>query len=64
MMMVTVSTISKKFTEPIVQALQSLGVRNELTGRNDIQIGQAKISANAMVKVKNRMFSHGTLNVK
>ena len=50
-MMVTVSTISK-FTEPIVQALQSLGVNAELTGRNDIQVGQAKISGNAMVKVK------------
>ncbi|MGZ9321917.1 lipoate--protein ligase [Staphylococcus aureus] len=52
---------SQKFTEPIVQALQSLGVNAELTGRNDIQVGQAKISGNAMVKVKNRMFSHGTL---
>lgn len=51
----------QKFTEPIVQALQSLGVNAELTGRNDIQVGQAKISGSAMVKVKNRMFSHGTL---
>ncbi len=30
----------QKFTEPIVQALQSLGVNAELTGRNDIQVGQ------------------------
>ncbi|ATH62999.1 lipoate---protein ligase [Staphylococcus pasteuri] len=51
----------KKFTEPIVQALQSLGVNAEMTGRNDIQVGAAKISGNAMVKVKDRMFSHGTL---
>lgn len=51
----------KKFTEPIVQALQSLGVEAEMTGRNDIQMGNAKISGNAMVKVKSRMFSHGTL---
>lgn len=51
----------KKFTEPIVQALQSMGVDAEMTGRNDIQVGAAKISGNAMVKVKNRMFSHGTL---
>ena len=51
----------KKFTMPIVQALQSMGVNAEMTGRNDIQVGQAKISGNAMVKVKNRMFSHGTL---
>ncbi len=33
----------QKFTEPIVQALQSLGVNADLTGRNDIQVGQAKI---------------------
>ena len=51
----------KKFTMPIVQALQSMGVNAEMTGRNDIQVGQAKIYGNAMVKVKNRMFSHGTL---
>ena len=51
----------KKFTEPIVEALNKLGVNAELSGRNDIQVGQAKISGNAMVKVKDRMFSHGTL---
>ncbi|MCU5746016.1 lipoate--protein ligase [Staphylococcus sp. SQ8-PEA] len=51
----------KKFTEPIVEALRSLNVEAEMTGRNDIQVGQAKISGNAMVKVRNRMFSHGTL---
>ena len=51
----------KKFTDPIVQALQSMGVDAEMTGRNDIQVGSAKISGNAMVKVKDRMFSHGTL---
>ena len=38
-----------------------MGVDAEMTGRNDIQVGAAKISGNAMVKVKNRMFSHGTL---
>lgn len=51
----------KKFTEPIVEALKSLGVDAEMTGRNDIQVGKVKISGNAMVKVKERMFSHGTL---
>ena len=38
-----------------------MGVDAEMTGRNDIQVDTAKISGNAMVKVKNRMFSHGTL---
>lgn len=51
----------KKFTEPIVEALKSLGLDAEKSGRNDIQVGKAKISGNAMVKVKDRMFSHGTL---
>ncbi|MEX3490772.1 lipoate--protein ligase [Staphylococcus saprophyticus] len=51
----------KNFTEPIVEALQSLGVDADMSGRNDIQVGSAKISGNAMVKVKDRMFSHGTL---
>ena len=51
----------KKFTQPIVDALNNLGVNAEMTGRNDIQVGAAKISGNAMVKVKDRMFSHGTL---
>lgn len=51
----------KKFTEPIVEGLQSLGVDADMSGRNDIQVGSAKISGNAMVKVKDRMFSHGTL---
>lgn len=51
----------QKFTEPIVEALKSLGVDAKLSGRNDIQVGEAKISGNAMVKVKDRMFSHGTL---
>ena len=51
----------QKFTEPIVEALKSLGVDANLSGRNDIQVVEAKISGNAMVKVKDRMFSHGTL---
>ncbi|MCE5001699.1 lipoate--protein ligase [Staphylococcus pseudoxylosus] len=51
----------QKFTEPIVEALKSLGFDANLSGRNDIQVGEAKISGNAMVKVKDRMFSHGTL---
>ena len=44
-----------------MEALKSLGLDAEMSGRNDIQIGKAKISGNAMVKVKDRMFSHGTL---
>ncbi|MBP1994757.1 lipoate--protein ligase [Paenibacillus eucommiae] len=50
-----------KFTEPVVASLRKLGVDAELTGRNDIQVGQRKISGNAQFTSKGRMFSHGTL---
>lgn len=51
----------KKFTEPVVEALRNLGVEAALTGRNDIQVGERKISGNAQFATKGRMFSHGTL---
>lgn len=51
----------KKFTEPVVAALRSLGVEAELSGRNDIQVGERKISGNAQYFSGGRMFSHGTL---
>ncbi|WHY73302.1 lipoate--protein ligase [Fictibacillus enclensis] len=51
----------KKFTDPVVKALNKLGVHAELTGRNDIQVDEKKISGNAMFTTKGRMFSHGTL---
>lgn len=51
----------RKFTEPVVRALHQLGVQAELTGRNDIQVGDRKISGNAQFATKGRMFTHGTL---
>lgn len=51
----------RKFTEPVVQALRKLGVDAELTGRNDLQVGERKISGNAQFHSKGKMFSHGTL---
>ncbi|MDQ6420002.1 lipoate--protein ligase [Paenibacillus sp. LHD-117] len=51
----------KKFTEPVVKALRKLGVEAELTGRNDLQVGERKISGNAQFHTKGKMFSHGTL---
>ncbi len=51
----------RKFTEPVVKALQKLGVEAELTGRNDLQVGERKISGNAQFHTKGKMFSHGTL---
>lgn len=51
----------KKFTEPVVKALRELGVEAELTGRNDIQIGERKISGNAQFHSRGKIMSHGTL---
>ncbi|MGG1676640.1 lipoate--protein ligase [Neobacillus sp. NRS-1170] len=51
----------RKFTEPVIKALQKLGVNAELSGRNDIEVQGRKISGNAQFSTKGRMFSHGTL---
>lgn len=50
-----------KFTRPVIDALRKMGVDAELSGRNDIQVGERKISGNAQFSTKGRMFSHGTL---
>ncbi|HLR79354.1 MAG TPA: lipoate--protein ligase [Bacillota bacterium] len=50
-----------KFTKPVVEALNSVGVPAELEGRNDLVVNGRKISGNAMFSTKGRMFSHGTL---
>lgn len=51
----------RKFTEPVIQALQKLGVNAELSGRNDILVEGKKVSGNAQFSRRGRMFSHGTL---
>ncbi|WP_182200127.1 lipoate--protein ligase [Paraliobacillus salinarum] len=50
-----------KFTQPVVEALQQLGVPAELKGRNDLLANGRKISGNAQFTTRGRMFSHGTL---
>lgn len=51
----------KKFTQPIINVLQKLGVDAKLGGKNDIRIGDKKISGNAEHVYKNRVLHHGTL---
>lgn len=51
----------KKFTQPIVDALNKKGVPAEMQGRNDLAVNGRKISGNAMFSTRGRMFSHGTL---
>ncbi|HAB0008142.1 TPA_asm: lipoate--protein ligase [Listeria monocytogenes] len=50
-----------RFTEPVIQALQKLGVNAKLSGRNDIEVDGKKISGNAQFATKGRLYSHGTL---
>ena len=52
MMMMVIAFIILKVYDAHCTGLTIKGVNAEMTGRNDIQVGQAKISGNAMVKVK------------
>ncbi|ACB85750.1 lipoate--protein ligase [Natranaerobius thermophilus] len=51
----------EKFTRPIIEALNELGVKAELSGRNDILVDGKKISGNAQYYANGRILSHGTL---
>ncbi len=51
----------RKFTQPVVDVLQKLGITAELSGRNDILVDGKKISGNAQYVSGARMVSHGTL---
>ena len=50
-----------RYLQPIVDALRSLGVPAEFSGRNDLVINGRKISGNAMTFFGNRVLEHGTL---
>lgn len=47
----------------IINALKKLSIDAQLSGRNDIQVGDRKISGNAFKHAKDRSFHHGTLLV-
>lgn len=49
------------FTAPMIQALESLGVHAELSGRNDLQVEGKKFSGNAQHASGTRVLHHGTL---
>ncbi len=51
----------QSFTAPVIKVLNDLGVKAELTGRNDIQVDEKKISGTAQFSTGKRMISHGTL---
>ena len=54
----------KEFTKPVIDYLNSLGVKAEFSGRNDITIDGKKISGNAQTVYNNRIMHHGTILFK
>jgi len=51
----------KKLIQPILRALHQLGVRAELTHKNNIVVQGKKVSGNSQYTNINRTLSHGTL---
>ena len=51
----------EKYTLPIIEVLQGLGVDAKFEGRNDISVDGKKISGNAEHIFKNKVLHHGTL---
>ena len=55
------SEMFRRFTAPIIEALQSIGVNAQLQGRNDLTINGLKFSGNAICIHRDRVLMHGTL---
>lgn len=51
----------RKYTKPILEVLQKLGIDARFGGRNDLTINGEKFSGNAEHVYKNRVLHHGTL---
>jgi len=58
------SDMFKRFTSPIINALNSLDVKAYMEGRNDLLIDGRKFSGNAICIHNNRILQHGTLLFK
>lgn len=50
-----------RFCAPIIKALRALGVKAELSGRNDLEASGRKFSGNAQHSSGGRVLHHGTL---
>lgn len=50
-----------KYTQPILDALASIGIKAELSGRNDLLIDGRKFSGNAQYKSRDVNLHHGSL---
>ncbi|MCX6279712.1 MAG: lipoate--protein ligase [Bacteroidetes bacterium] len=51
----------RKYTEPIIEVLQKIGIAARFEGRNDLTIEGRKFSGNAEHIWKNKVLHHGTL---
>lgn len=51
----------RRYTQPIIDVLQSIGINAEFQGRNDLTIEGKKFSGNASHVHKNRVLHHGTI---
>ena len=51
----------EKFTQPVIEVLNDLGVNAVLQGKSDIFVDGKKVSGNAQYATGGRMFSHGTI---
>ena len=51
-----------RFTKPILDVLNQLGISATLEGRNDLVVADGrKFSGNAIARYKDRILMHGTL---
>lgn len=50
-----------RYTQAVVKALRALGLDAHASGRNDILIGDAKVSGNAFYHLPGRSIVHGTM---
>ncbi|MBR4882870.1 MAG: lipoate--protein ligase family protein, partial [Bacteroidales bacterium] len=57
------SVMFRRFTAPIIEALQNIGVDAYLEGRNDLLIDGKKFSGNAFYQSQTHAYHHGTLMV-
>ncbi|GAA3662957.1 lipoate--protein ligase [Asaccharospora irregularis] len=51
----------RRFTQPIIDLLNTLDINAEFSGRNDLLIDGKKFSGNAQYNYKNKVMHHGTL---
>jgi lipoate-protein ligase A len=51
----------RKYTQPVMDYLASIGIEAIFEGKNDIRVGGLKISGNAEHVHRNRVLHHGTL---